>query len=197
LEAIGRLLKASEAIRFASSNRRQVYGWVERLLVQQAGPKSSCWPLSMERTRPWRACDAAHPGTGSSGLRQVGVCAAGRDLSGSFVQLYNLRKSQRYRERRLNDVNTRPTSASIDKRRKPDPQGQPCHLPLDTCIRAISREAAPGSRTSIGSTTRHFLCTGFVRFAVRALPCGGSTSTGRDAFSSGRVSCKTTLRSDV
>jgi hypothetical protein len=35
LEAIGRLLEASEAIRFASSNRQQVYGWAGRLLVQQ------------------------------------------------------------------------------------------------------------------------------------------------------------------
>jgi len=35
LEAIGRLLEASEEIRFASSNRQEVYGWVERLLIQQ------------------------------------------------------------------------------------------------------------------------------------------------------------------
>jgi hypothetical protein len=35
LEAIGRLLEASEEIRFARGNRQEVYGWVERLLVQQ------------------------------------------------------------------------------------------------------------------------------------------------------------------
>ena len=35
LEAIGRFVEASEEIRFEGANRRQVYGWVERLLVQQ------------------------------------------------------------------------------------------------------------------------------------------------------------------
>ena len=35
LEAIGRFVEASEAIRFESQNRDQVYGWVERVLVQQ------------------------------------------------------------------------------------------------------------------------------------------------------------------
>jgi len=40
----------------------------------------------------------------------------------SVAHLYNLRKSQRYRERRLNYVKTRPTTVSIGERRKPDPQ---------------------------------------------------------------------------
>ncbi|MGA3372933.1 MAG: hypothetical protein ABSC48_14345 [Terracidiphilus sp.] len=35
LEEIRRFIEASEAIRFASGNRQQVYGWVERLPVQQ------------------------------------------------------------------------------------------------------------------------------------------------------------------
>jgi hypothetical protein len=35
LEAIGRFVEASEDIRFASQGRQQVYGWVERVLVQQ------------------------------------------------------------------------------------------------------------------------------------------------------------------
>ena len=35
LEAIGRFVVASEEVRFESTNREQVYGWVERLLVQQ------------------------------------------------------------------------------------------------------------------------------------------------------------------
>jgi transposase InsO family protein len=50
----------------------------------------------------------------------------------SVAHLYNLRKSQRYRERRLNYVKTRPTTVSIGERRKPDPQGQPGYLRLDT-----------------------------------------------------------------
>ena len=35
LEAIGRFVVASAEVRFESTNREQVYGWVERLLVQQ------------------------------------------------------------------------------------------------------------------------------------------------------------------
>ena len=50
----------------------------------------------------------------------------------SVAHLYNLRKSQRYRERRLNYIKTRPTAVQIGERRKPDPQGQPGYLRLDT-----------------------------------------------------------------
>jgi len=50
----------------------------------------------------------------------------------SVAHLYNLRKSQRYRKRRLNYVKTRPTAVSIGERRKPDPRGQPGYLRLDT-----------------------------------------------------------------
>jgi len=50
----------------------------------------------------------------------------------SVAHLYNLRKSQRYRERLLNYTKTRPTAVSIGERRKPQPQGQPGFLRLDT-----------------------------------------------------------------
>ena len=46
--------------------------------------------------------------------------------------LYNLRASQRYRERRLNYTRTRPTAVQIGERRKPDPRGEPGFLRLDT-----------------------------------------------------------------
>ena len=35
LEAISRFVEASEAIRFESKSRAQVYGWVERVLIRQ------------------------------------------------------------------------------------------------------------------------------------------------------------------
>ena len=35
LEGIGRFVEASEEIRFESENRKQVYGWVERVVVAQ------------------------------------------------------------------------------------------------------------------------------------------------------------------
>ena len=50
----------------------------------------------------------------------------------SVAHLYNLRKSHRYRERLLNYTRTRPTAVSIGERRKPQPEGQPGYLRLDT-----------------------------------------------------------------
>jgi len=50
----------------------------------------------------------------------------------SVAHLYNLRHHQRYRERLLNYTKTRPTAVSIGERRKPQPQGQPGFLRLDT-----------------------------------------------------------------
>ena len=50
----------------------------------------------------------------------------------SVSHLYNLRHSRRYRERRLNYTKTRPTAVAIGERRKPDPQGRPGYLRVDT-----------------------------------------------------------------
>lgn len=41
----------------------------------------------------------------------------------SVAHLYNLRRSQGYRERRLHYTKTRPTAVLIGERRRPDPQG--------------------------------------------------------------------------
>jgi len=59
----------------------------------------------------------------------------------SVAHLYNLRKSQRYRERRLNYVKTRRTAVSTGERRKPQPQGQPGYLRLDTVHQGDRPEA--------------------------------------------------------
>jgi transposase InsO family protein len=50
----------------------------------------------------------------------------------SVSHLYNLRQQPRYRERRLRYVKTRPTAVAIGERRRPDPQGQPGYLRVDT-----------------------------------------------------------------
>lgn len=50
----------------------------------------------------------------------------------SVAHLYNLRKTQRYRERRLHYVKTRPTAVPLGERRRPEPQGQPGYLRVDT-----------------------------------------------------------------
>jgi transposase InsO family protein len=55
--------------------------------------------------------------------------------------LYNLRHSQRYRERQLTYTRTRPTAVSIGERRKPDPRGEPGFLRLDTVHQGDSPNA--------------------------------------------------------
>jgi transposase InsO family protein len=50
----------------------------------------------------------------------------------SVAHLYNLRKESRYRERRLHYTKTRPTRVNIGERRKPEPEGRPGYLRLDT-----------------------------------------------------------------
>jgi len=50
----------------------------------------------------------------------------------SVAQLYRLRKSGTYRHRRVAYQPTRPTQMSIGERRKPDPQGRPGYLRVDT-----------------------------------------------------------------
>ena len=50
----------------------------------------------------------------------------------SVAQLYRLRGSRAYRERRIQYQVTRPTPVSIGERRKPDPRGRPGYLRVDT-----------------------------------------------------------------
>jgi transposase InsO family protein len=50
----------------------------------------------------------------------------------SMGHIYNLRKSGTYRKRRVAYQATRPTAVSIGERRKPDPQGRPGYLRVDT-----------------------------------------------------------------
>ena len=50
----------------------------------------------------------------------------------SASHIYNLRRRQRYRECRLNYTKTQAVQVAIGERRKPDPQGRPGHLRVDT-----------------------------------------------------------------
>src|SRR6266446_9186977 len=50
----------------------------------------------------------------------------------SVAHIYNLRKSRVYREKRIHYHKTRPVSVGIGERRRPDPQGRPGYLRIDT-----------------------------------------------------------------
>ena len=57
--------------------------------------------------------------------------------------LYNLRRHQRYRERRLRYQKTKPTTVAIGERRRPDPQNRPGYLRIDT-VHQGDQESAKG-----------------------------------------------------
>jgi transposase InsO family protein len=50
----------------------------------------------------------------------------------SVAHIYRLRRCRGYRQRRLHFTKTRPTAVSIGERRRPNPQGQPGYLRVDT-----------------------------------------------------------------
>ena len=50
----------------------------------------------------------------------------------SVAQIYRLRQRAAYRQRRVHFTKTRPTAVSIGERRRPDPQGRPGYLRVDT-----------------------------------------------------------------
>lgn len=50
----------------------------------------------------------------------------------SAAHIYNLRKSRRYREKRVRYEKTRPVPIAIGERRRPDPKGRPGYLRVDT-----------------------------------------------------------------
>jgi transposase InsO family protein len=76
-----------------------------------------------------RAGHAADSGAGGGGIRPPGVRAAGQDLSGALVQSA---KETDYRKQAACYEATRPTQVSIAERRRPDPQGRPGYLRVDT-----------------------------------------------------------------
>jgi transposase InsO family protein len=61
----------------------------------------------------------------------------------SIPHIYNLRKSGTYRKRRVVYQATRPVSVSIGERRKPDPQGRPGYLRVDS-VHQGDRDGAKG-----------------------------------------------------
>jgi len=63
---------------------------------------------------------------------EYGQAAYRRLAEISVAHLYRLRNSQAYRKRNTSYQPTRPTPIPIGERRKPQPQGQPGHLRVDT-----------------------------------------------------------------
>ena len=185
LEEIRRFVEGSEGLHFEGRNRKQVYGWVEQVLLgQQYSSQGKAARGLLRRylekmtglsraqvtrlvgrylrsgrvqSRDYRrhrfaqrytradiellaAVDEAHETLSGPATRRIlerehrvyGKAEYERLAAISVSHLYNLRQSSRYRERRLTYTKTRPVVIAIGERRKPDPQGRPGFLRLDT-----------------------------------------------------------------
>jgi transposase InsO family protein len=64
--------------------------------------------------------------------QQFGQTEYQRLASISVAHLYNLRQRPKYRQQRWNYTKTRPTTVAIGERRRPDAQGRPGYLRVDT-----------------------------------------------------------------
>ena len=185
LEQIEAFLQASTGIRFEGETRKQVYPWIEQVLIQQRYhqlgrrarglvrrylekmtglsraqvtrliarylERGTVRPVAYRRHRfpqcytradieLLAAVDEAHENLSGPATRRIlereyqlyGQVEYQRLASISVAHLYNLRQQGRYRERRLHYVKTKPALVAIGERRRPDPQGQPGYLRVDT-----------------------------------------------------------------
>jgi transposase InsO family protein len=184
-EQIREFLKSSGTIEFTGQDRAELYGWVQRVLVEQEyavqGKKqrgairaylSKVTGLSLSQVtrliRQYRRegvvkaavyrrrrfplkyrrreiallveVDRAHDWlSGPATVRIVkreheefGKTEFARLAGISVAHLYNLRRSAGYRKMAAEWKPTRPSAITIGDRRKPDPQGRPGFLRIDT-----------------------------------------------------------------
>lgn len=185
LQQIEKFLAAAKEVRFEARERKQLYGWIERLLGQQEyvrqgrrargllrrymGKMTGLSRAQVTRLvgryvatgrvqkkithrhrfpqRYTRAdiellakVDEAHEGLSGPATRRIlqrefrkyGKREFQRLATISNGHLYNLRQHPRYRQRRHNYQKTRPNLVPIGERRRPDPQGRPGYLRVDT-----------------------------------------------------------------
>lgn len=185
LQQIEKFLTAAKEVRFEANHRKEVYGWIERLLCQQEYARQGRRERGLLRRyvakmtglsraqvtrlfaryvdtgqvrvksgrrhrfpqRYTRAdiellaqVDEAHEGLSGPATRRIlerefreyGKVKFERLAAISNGHLYNLRRHTHYRQRRRVYQKTRPTTIPIGERRRPDPQGRPGYLRVDT-----------------------------------------------------------------
>jgi transposase InsO family protein len=184
-EQIHDFLEGTEGVNFAGQDKREVYGWVERVLVAQeflqkdkkgrgsirAYVEKVTGLGSAQVTRLIRQfketgrvevaayqrraftrrytdgdiallaeVDRAHERLSGPATRHIlereyasfGKTKYARLAGISIGHLYNLRAGAGYRRQLATYESTRPTAVSIGERRRPEPQGRPGHLRVDT-----------------------------------------------------------------
>lgn len=185
LEQMRAFLAGAEAVEFAGQGRKEVYEWVERLLVRheyavlgKAGKgllrryvekmtgmsraqvtrliaayratgrvRASEYERHRFATRYTKAdvellayVDKAHGNLSGPATRCIlqreyevyGIAAYERLAGISSAQIYRLRATAAYRKRNASYEPTRPTVIAIGERRRPEPNGRPGYLRIDT-----------------------------------------------------------------
>ena len=185
LDEIRAFLTGAEAVEFAAQGRREIYGWVERVLVRyeyaslgKAGKgllrryvekmtglsraqvtrliaayaATGRVKMTEYKRRRFPArytaadvnllayVDKAHGNLSGPATRRIlereyevhGIAAYQRLAGISSAQIYRLRATAAYRKRNATYEPTRPTAIAIGERRRPEPQGRPGYLRIDT-----------------------------------------------------------------
>ena len=185
LEEIQAFMDASEEIEFEGKNRKEVYDWVRRTLVEQQyhvlgkAQRGLVRSFIVKMTGLSRAqmtrlisqyletgniaekvyrrrrfpsvytradivllarVDEAHETLSGPATRKIlyreyheyGNREYERLARISVAHIYNLRRNGTYRKQRVVYKKTKPAAVSIGERRKPDPQGRPGYLRVDT-----------------------------------------------------------------
>lgn len=185
LEEIRGFLEGAGQVEFAARGRKEVYGWVERVLVRYEygcqgkaakgllrrwiGKMTGLSRAQLTRligayletgrvraaeykrhrfaTRYTKAdvdllayVDKAHGNLSGPATRRIlerereiyGIAAYERLAGISAAQIYRLRASARYRQRNATYEPTRPRVIAIGERRRPEPNGRPGFLRIDT-----------------------------------------------------------------
>ena len=197
LEQVRAFLEASSELRFEAANKQELYGWVQRILVEQQyaslnregkglirqyvakmtglsraqvtrligqyREQGQLRAKSYQRRRfptcytevdvaLLAAVDEAHETLSGPATRQL-LQRAFHDFGDerfrqlaqiSVAQLYRLRSSSAYRQRRTVFDKTRPTQIGIGERRRPEPQGKPGYLRVDTVHQGDPAEGSKG-----------------------------------------------------
>ena len=185
LDEIRAFLAGSEAVAFAAQGRREIYDWVERVLVRYeyaslgkadkgllrryvekmtglsraqvtrligaytatGRVKVTEYKRHQFTSRYTKAdvellayVDKAHGNLSGPATRRIlareyevyGIAAYERLARISSAQIYRLRSTSAYRKRNATYEPTRPTVIAIGDRRRPEPQGRPGYLRIDT-----------------------------------------------------------------
>jgi hypothetical protein len=121
---------------------RLIAGWSRTRRVKAKPPYRKCFPrrYSAEDIGLLAAVDAAHEDLSGPAVRRIlereyqvfGKAEYQRLAEISVSHIYNLRCSESYRGHRVWVHHTQARQVSIGERRKPDPQGRPGYVRVDT-----------------------------------------------------------------